>query len=297
MKETRMSTEIFYFSGTGNSLAVAKEIAGRLDAALISIATAVGSQNFQTTADCVGVVFPTYLAQLHGIPLIVEVFITKLDDVASKYIFFVTTCGGYESFNGLPALKNLSRLVKSKGGKVSAEYSVRLPMNTLDYSHIPVPINKDQEKMFRRWEWKVPEICDAIAQRKKSRLKTAKTVLNWMMTPLYLMLHSMCYKDLIQKAREPVDSKLSYRELIRRTDKSISVDAKCNGCATCAKVCPVRNIDMKDDKPYWLHHCEMCLACAEWCPIGAIHHGFRTEEKGYRHPNVTMADMLHQARI
>jgi flavodoxin len=110
-----MSTEIYYFSGTGNSLVVARDIAEKTKGKLISIPAVMGKQSIRTDADNIGIVFPCHLAHLYGIPLIVKRFIKKLEDINSKYIFAVCTCGGLENFNGLPTLKNLSKIIKSIG--------------------------------------------------------------------------------------------------------------------------------------------------------------------------------------
>ncbi len=64
--------EVYYFSGTGNSLHVAKSIAIKTKGTLHSVASVVCKERIQTKADCIGIVFPCYLAQINGIPLIVE---------------------------------------------------------------------------------------------------------------------------------------------------------------------------------------------------------------------------------
>ena len=191
-----MSTEVFYFSGTGNSLSVARDIAQKAHGTLTAMASAMNRGHSSTRARKIGLVFPAYMAQLNGRPLIVARFIEELENIDSKYIFAVCTCGGYEDFNGLPTLRNLSRLVRSLGGRISAEYSIRLPMNTLDYSHIPLPIDKDQDKMFKTCDRTVLEICQTVARGAKSRHRVVKALLNLVMTPLYLMLRRIYYKDL-----------------------------------------------------------------------------------------------------
>jgi MinD superfamily P-loop ATPase len=58
-------------------------------------------------------------------------------------------------------------------------------------------------------------------------------------------------------------------------------------------VCQVENIEMKDGKPTWLHHCEQCLACLQWCPQEAIQVGRKTEgRKRYHHPEITASDLM-----
>jgi hypothetical protein len=135
----------------------------------------------------------------------------------------VATCGGYESFNALPALKNLSKLVKAKGGEITAEHSIRLPMNNLDYSHIPVPISKDHEQMFRVCQARLEAICQATLKRTKTRFAIAKLILNWVMTPLYLILKGAYLKELRRDAKEPDDSNLSFRELIPQTITEVDI--------------------------------------------------------------------------
>jgi flavodoxin len=131
-----MNIEIYYFSGTGNSLAVARDITKKINGTLISIPTVLDKQNIKTDAHGIVIVFPAYLAHLYGIPLVVEQFIKKLKDIGSKRIFAVCTCGAYESVNALPALRNLAKLIKLLGGRLAAEYSVRLPMNNLNYAGV-----------------------------------------------------------------------------------------------------------------------------------------------------------------
>ncbi len=289
-----MSTLICYFSGTGNSLAVARDIATALNAVLAPMAAGVDPRAV-AAADAIGLVFPAYMAQLNGVPLAVQAFVSRLRGIERTYIFAVCTCGGHEDFNALPALKRLERLVRAAGGKVAAEFAVRLPMNTLDYSHIPVPIDQDRGRMFHRAEIEVREICATVGKRAGSPHRVAKTVLNWTMSPMYRLLQTVYYKDLRAKARVPTDRQMDYRELVRLTDRSIFADDNCRGCSTCARICPAVNIQVKDGKPTWLHRCEACLACAEWCPQNAIHHGFRKHGATYRHPRVTLDDMMAQA--
>lgn len=68
-----MSTTIFYFTGTGNSLMVSRDISKGLgDTKLVSIAQAINESEIQITDDCIGFVFPVYNVSF---PVIVRDFV------------------------------------------------------------------------------------------------------------------------------------------------------------------------------------------------------------------------------
>ncbi|MBN1924327.1 MAG: EFR1 family ferrodoxin [Prolixibacteraceae bacterium] len=284
-----MNIEVYYFSGTGNSLYVACSIAEKINGTLIPIASVVGQSKIETTADVIGIVFPAYLAQHTGVPVMVEKFVRKLKNTNSRYVFAVCTCGGYENVNALPTLKNLGRIIRKSGGKLTAEFSVRLPMNNLQY---PPYVKHDHDKMFSDSHKKIEDICKRIKKRKKNKHQILKSLLNLTMTPLYLMLKNLYVNDLKKKAKVSPDSTLSFPELIYLSDNSIFSTEACNGCGVCEKICPAGNIKIINDKPIWQNHCEMCMACTEWCPQQAVNHWNRKEGVTYHHPDVKLSDML-----
>jgi ferredoxin/flavodoxin len=289
-----VSIEIYYFSGTGNSLSVARDMAIKTKMVLISIPAAImANPKIKTDADSIGIIFPAYIAPVSGIPLIVEKFVKKLDNIKSKYIFAVCTSGGYEIFNAWPPLRNLNRLIKSMGGKLSAAYTVRLPMNNLEYTHIPIPISQDFNRLYKKSNEKIEFFSQSII-KKKSTTKIIIHLFMILISPLYFFLRRASMTALKKLAKEPADTKLKYNELIPLTDKSISVDEQCNGCGICSKVCSVRNIKIIEQRPTFLHHCEMCYACDEWCPQNAIHHWGRKMGIKYHHPSVKMSDLVKE---
>jgi flavodoxin/ferredoxin len=289
-----VTIEIYYFTGTGNSLAVARKIAGKTDGTLLSISAEMAKPRIQVEADAVGIVFPCYLAQLYGIPLIVEKFVGKLENIKSKYVFAVCTYGYFGPVNALPTLGNLAKIIRSRGGRLSGAFSVRLPPNNLDFDHVPVPLERDLDKIFKTGREHIDALCRAVILRKHSGFRISKSVINVVLYPMYAILHAVVAMSLRRLAKLPVGSMRNFREVIPLTDNSIRVDEQCNGCGICEKVCPVTNISNSNGRPEWLHHCEMCFACDEWCPQGAIHHWGRMDGRKYHHPDISIDDMLRQ---
>jgi Pyruvate/2-oxoacid:ferredoxin oxidoreductase delta subunit/flavodoxin len=282
-----VSVDIYYFSGTGNSLAVARDIAEKTDGKLISIPSVMSRDRIKTDAQVIGVVFP-----LHGIfriPSIVERFVGKMDDVSSKYIFAVATNG---SMTG-GVVKSFRKVVESCGGKLSAGFAVRMPMNNIT---IPFMYNgkvgDKEQRLFADCRDKVNFICEYVNARKEGKFEAT----NKLLISLFYTLDKIFARWRIEsKYNKLTNSHLTADELWPMMDTSFCSDEKCDGCQICRRICPVDNIKMVDNKPSWLHHCERCMACLQWCPKEAIE--FDKDSIGrrrYHHPDVKLSDILQR---
>ena len=276
-----MSTEIYYFSGTGNSLVVARDIAGKTDGKLISIPSVMNNYSITTDADVIGIVFPVYHAVFDGMPLIISRFVRKMENIDSKYIFAVCTCKGWSRVT----ISKLGEIITSRGGKLSAGFTVRMPDNSN-----PTTI-EEQQKLFDNWKKKLEIIYHYVNARKKGKYEN--TVLyNIIVAPFMSRLQKTTIKVLNTLSNT---SGLPFEQLLPLTDRSFVADEICNGCGICARVCPVSNIEMVDKKPVWQNCCESCLACINWCPKEAIYGGIISANKTstrYHHPDVKVSDML-----
>jgi ferredoxin len=275
-----MSTEIYYFSGTGNSLVVARDIAVKMNGKLISIPSVMDKESIKTDADVIGIVFPVYYATNDcGIPLIIGRFIRKLENIGSKYIFAVCTSGYMPG----ETIENLSKLIKSRGAKLAAGFTVTMSNKILT--------KEKQHKMFNNWKKKLEVIYENVSVRKKGKFETRGILVKLLFAPLLLIIKPVFlgrYKKLSNSSHLP------FNELIPLADRSFQYDEKCNGCGICTRVCPVNNIKMVENRPVWQHHCENCFACYEWCPEEAIHGDIVSYNERYHHPDVKISDMLRK---
>jgi flavodoxin/ferredoxin len=276
-----MSIKIYYFSGTGNSLYVAKDIAEKTGGTLLPIASMVDQEIIKVDSDIVGIVFPVYYGEL---PVIIKRFAEKLDGLKNKYIFAVCTFGGSAGYS----LELLRQIIQARGGELSATYRVHMPQNAF-YKPREYP-----SILSARWRRKLGKFISNTNNRAKGEFFK-----NILLVPVFgladYIVHHMrsSYRKSFIKLSN-ASPELDTDELIHLNDTSFSVDYRCNGCGTCVKVCPVKNIKMIDNTPVWLHHCENCLACYNWCPTKAIRNGIASKGYYYRHPDIKITEIMKQ---
>jgi flavodoxin/Pyruvate/2-oxoacid:ferredoxin oxidoreductase delta subunit len=278
-----MTIEIYYFSGTGNSLAVAGDIAKRLNGKLIAIAAVMHAQRIGTDADVIGIIFPVYNVVNGGVPSLVRNFLAKLEVSKSKYIFAVCTCGAGSG----DALTNIDKIIKEKGGKLAAGFTIKMPFNCPPFTK-----NTKQLKLFGKWNEQLDNVSETVAAQKEVKIKTINKYIEALLYPLGQIMRSLILKNYRRLAEAP---KADFDEAVRLIDHSFYVNENCSGCGICTKVCPVNNIEIIADKPVWRHHCESCLSCFTWCPLQAIYGGLlNSKSVRYHHPDVKLDDILNR---
>jgi flavodoxin/Pyruvate/2-oxoacid:ferredoxin oxidoreductase delta subunit len=284
-----MNTEIYYFSGTGNSLSVAMDIAKKLRGELISIPSVMDKERITTDADVIGIVFPTYYEPYGGVPLIIRRFISKLENIESKYIFAVCTYGS----TSVLALKYLDKIIKARGSKLSAGFTVNMPNNMAGPK---INSTQNQQKMFNVWKENIEVIHEYVKARKEGEFDApnilvgkAYVLIKLIVSPLIFLFKPLTLRHLKKYSNS---SGKSYEELLPLMDNSFYTGEECISCKNCSRICPVKNIEIVEGKPQWQHHCEFCLACFHWCPEGAIKSSALTKTVRYHHPDVRISDML-----
>ncbi len=257
-----MKTVIYYYTGTGNSLWTARTVAAEIGSARLLPMAGAQNDKDAADADAVGLVFPVHM---WGIPALALRFIENMTVSPGKYYFAFAVNAGQVS----RTLIQLKELLQSRGMTLSAGFDIVLPSNYIPWGG-PGPAAK-LEKLHREAGEKIKQAAKLIIRKESDHIEKGPLWQRIIFTALYKWTFHM----------------------VPKMDKDFWTDEKCNGCAMCAKVCPVENISMKDDRPQWLHHCEQCLACIQWCPQIAIQFGKKTPAyERYHHPEVKMKDVI-----
>ncbi len=252
---------IFWFSGTGNSRAIATALASELGETELA-PLAVASPELAHGKERVGIVFPVYA---FGMPAAVAAFLSKLPESLSAYVFTIANAAG---MIGAPHAQ-ARRLLSGRGIELAASWSLFMPGN---YPILAgAPSESKQKKMFEKTKSRIPAICAAVNAKSRAGLADSFPPLNWLAS----LVNPMAMRS------------------FKTDDKSFRAKDNCIHCGVCAKVCPVSNIKMEAGKPLWQGHCEQCMACLQWCPVEAIESGTRTVgRKRYRHPDFKAADLF-----
>ena len=261
-----MKTTIYFFTGTGNSLKIAKNISEKLeDCDLVPIAKVWQIENLTATSEKLGFIYPLYYS---GLPKIVYEFVNKIDLSKSDYFFTVIISGGGTS--ELP-LQQIGRILNTKDKSLNAGFLITMPSNyIIGYD---VHSEEQQNAFFEN----ASEQVDVISEMVKNKGRNID--------------RDMLEKDLGRTNR----FNTNFRESVNESDNSFYTDDNCSNCGICEDICPVNNIILVEGVPQWQHKCQQCLACINFCPEESIQFGSKTKKtQRYHHPEITLQDIKAQ---
>ena len=249
---------VYVFTGTGNSLKVAKDIASALgDCDIISMGSDT-QYDLKGGYETIGFVLPTYY---RWEPRKVTEFISRLNLQCNKdsYYYAVATAGKYDG----NTLSHIKKLLKRKG--IALHYGKALDM----YSNYVISYDmKDTvEEETKKSEIDFEPILKSIKNKETNQIPGTEPI------------QEIVYRALIQ--------------LVPDMDQYYSVSDDCIKCGICEKVCPVGNIVLDEiGRPHFKHHCEQCVACIQFCPKKAINYKDKTQHRRrYTHPAIKYTDL------
>lgn len=270
--------EIYYFTGSGNSLHIAKELQKRIpDAELIPVVRLLYKETIESDAETVGLVFP-----IHGMtfPIPIKNFLKKLKLKSVKYTFAVSTRAGTKNY----VFDRIRKILKRKGQDLDSHFSLTMVSNDSKFQDYKVPTEENLAKVEAAIKSKLDTICEIIINKEKNLEKDDFHVPSGFLLDRLVLLG------------------MFFVEKTGANDYFYS-NSRCTGCGTCEKVCPSRKIKMTDKKPVWQSNvkCYFCYACINYCPVQASQIKSKwymksfTEKTGrYSHPYATANDIAEQ---
>ena len=256
MKDKNKKRLIFYFTATGNSLYVARELAGE-SGQLLSIPQIIKGEHLDFEADEIGFVFPDYAASA---PLMVREFVSKAHFKA-QYIFSVITFGNFAA----NVADWWDDFCKEKG--MQNHYINTLLM--VD-NYLPVFDMNQQMKIDKKISENLTQIVNDIASHREyvSHVDADDRMKEWLKR--------------LQESHFPMEAE----RLLRLNTET------CIACGTCAAVCPHGNFRMTDTYAEFSGSCEYCLACVHACPQKALTlERERNPQARFRNENVSLRDI------
>lgn len=268
--EGRKKRVVLYFTGTGNCLYIARQLAGK-EGEILSIPQLMRKKQFEIEADEIGLVYPIYG---HMPPYMVREFIKKAQ-LKAEYKFAVLTYG-MRKCNAVEIWDGISR----KAGNVF-DYIGTIVM--VD-NWLPNFDMNDQMKIDKHIPENLAKITSDLSNRRR-----------W-------------HEPVTQEEREQHEGFMSLSGLdpevgfLMKADRSFRVTDDCIHCGICTYVCPRGNYQLTGQGVKMQGDCEFCFACIQNCPQRAIQ--FKKNEDGtwpdgseknpnarYRNENVSLMEL------
>ena len=261
---------IFYFTGTGNSLYIARQLAGE-NAELLSIPQMVKRGKYEFEADEIGIVYPIYG---HMPPYMVRQFIQKAK-LKAEYKFAVLTYGARKC-DAVEIWDRISRKADNAFDYINTIIMVDNWLPNFDMNeqlkidkHIPENLQKITADINSRQHWHEP-----VTEEERQQ-----------------------HQGFMQ--RSGLDPEVGF---LMKSEKFFTVTDVCIDCGICTYVCPRGNYELTSRGVKTSGDCEFCFACIQNCPQKAIQ--FIKQEDGsfpdgteknpnarYRNEHISLIDL------
>lgn len=229
---------ILYFTGTGNCLYIARQLAGN-DGEVLSIPQMVKAGRYDFDADEIGLVYPIYG---HMPPYMVRQFIGKAK-LNADYRFAVLTYGARKC----DAVEIWDRISHKAGNRFDYIGTIMMVDNWLPNFDMNEQIKMDKH---------IPENLARITADIDSRKHWHEPVTEE---------ERQQHQGFLQ--RSGIDPEVGF---LMKSEKCFRVTDACIDCGVCTHVCPRGNYELTSKGVGIAGDCEFCFACIQNCPQKAI---------------------------
>lgn len=229
---------IFYFTGTGNSLYIARQLAGE-NTELLSVPQMMKQGRYEFEADEIGIVYPIYG---HMPPYMVRQFIQKVK-LTAGYKFAVLTYGARKC----DAVEIWERIARKAGHAFDYIGTIVMVDNWLPNFDMNEQIKMDKH---------IPENLQRIAADINGQRRWHEPVTEE---------ERQQHQDFMR--RSGLDTEVGF---LMKSEKSFTVTDTCIECGICTYVCPRGNYELTSRGVGISGDCEFCFACIQNCPQKAI---------------------------
>lgn len=238
---------VLYFTGTGNCLYIARQLAGK-DGEILSIPQLVKNRQFDIEADEIGLVYPIYG---HMPPHMVWEYIKRVK-LQANYKFAVLTYGNRKC-SAVEIWDDISRKAGNSFDYIGTIIMVDNWLPNFDMNeqmmvdkHIPENLAKITKDIDVHRKWREP-----VSQEERDQ-----------------------HQDFLE--RSGIDPQKGF---LMKAENSFMVSDSCIECGICTYVCPRGNYKLTAFGSQMNGDCEFCFACIQNCPQKAIQ--FAQSENGF----------------
>lgn len=247
---------VFYFTATGNSLYVAKQ----MEADAISIPQAISEENLTFKDETIGIVCPVFG---HEAPPMVKEFLKKAQ-FETDYFYMLLTYGNRHG----GAAELAERLLEDCGIAPAYINTVLMVDNFL-----PAFDMNEQKALDKDVEGQLAVIRKDIAERRLGISPVTE-------------VDRAAHQEFLSRSNTPPEDR--WKNIYQVTDA-------CTGCGICSKVCPSGCWEVAEGKAqYQFEDCQCCMACIHACPQKAIR--LTIPEKNpsarYRNEHVSLQEII-----
>jgi ferredoxin len=277
--------DIYYFTGTGNTLYILKMLKEHIpEIRLIPVVSLLNDDSkVYSESKTIGFCFPNHAGHL---PIPMKKFIKRLHLQGNEYLFSICNSAFSKSFAHI----EINKFLKKNNGRLSSHFNLIMPDNHMIVTkNYRIPTKEELLRCENQLQKSLIHVIDVINNRelyddKDTRAAPFPMFIDKVLRPMVFYLIEE-YPSIVLK-------------------DAFYSDLKCTGCAICEKVCPADRIAIVDERPVFNIEktCFGCYACLNFCPAESLQAGSKwyngrsyTAENGrYPHPYASADDISKQ---